>query len=212
MRTSSGVLTRRSMLAAGLAAGSMTAYPALADLVATPRQTSGPFYPLDLPLDHDNDLTVVEGATRPALGDVIHVAGRVMQLDGTPIDGARVELWQANAAGRYHHPRDGSGRELDEGFQGFGRTITAADGSYRFKTVRPGLYTGRTRHLHFAVVVPDGRELVTQMYFADEPRNEFDGILKRIDDPAERADVVVAFSPTPGEADSSTGRFDMVLA
>ena len=212
MRTSSGILTRRSMLAAGLAAGSMAASPALADLVATPRQTSGPFYPLDLPLDHDNDLTVVEGAPRPALGDVIHVAGRVMHVDGTSIAGAQVELWQANADGRYHHPRDGSDRKLDEGFQGFGQTITTADGSYRFKTVRPGLYTGRTRHLHFAVIAPDGREFVTQMYFADEPYNEFDGILKRIDDPAERANVLIAFSPTPGEADTSTGRFDMVLA
>ena len=203
-------ITRRSLLATGMAAGGVVATPAWASLVATPGQTSGPFYPLELPLDDDNDLTSVDGASVGATGDVMHVTGRILGIDGAPLEGARVELWQANAAGRYHHPMDSSSREVDAGFQGFGHTMTAADGAYRFKTIRPGLYPGRTRHLHFAVRAADGRELVTQMYFADEPGNAKDGLLRRIEDPAQRQSVIVEFAP----ADDGTtlGQFDMVLA
>ena len=212
MQKSNGIVTRRSLLVAAAAAGGLAAGPALAELVVTPQQPAGPFYPLELPLDDDNDLTAVDGAAMPALGDVIHVGGRVLDIDGSAIAGARVELWQANSAGRYHHPFDNSDREIDDGFQGFGQTITMNDGGYRFKTVRPGLYTGRTRHLHFAVLSPDGRELVTQMYFAGEPGNKRDGLLRRIDDPARRAGIIVAFAPTPDEPDTTTGQFDMVLS
>ncbi|MEM7120872.1 MAG: protocatechuate 3,4-dioxygenase [Pseudomonadota bacterium] len=197
-------------MATGLAAGSAAASPVWASLVTTPRQTSGPFYPLELPLDDDNDLTSVDGASVGATGEVIHVTGHILNIDGTPLDGARVELWQANAAGRYHHPLDSSSRAVDAGFQGFGHTITAGDGAYRFKTIRPGLYPGRTRHLHFAVRAPDGRELVTQMYFAGEPGNTKDGLLRRIEDPAQRENVVVDFAPIN---DGGThGQFNMVLA
>ena len=197
-------------MATGLAAGGAAASPAWASLVATPGQTSGPFYPLELPLDDDNDLTSVDGSSVGATGEVIHVAGRILGIDGTPLEGARVELWQANAAGRYHHPLDSSSRDVDAGFQGFGHTMTTADGAYRFKTIRPGLYPGRTRHLHFAVLAPDGRELVTQMYFAGEPGNAKDGLLRRIGDPAQQQSVIVDFAPA--DDGSALGQFDMVLA
>ena len=105
---SGSFLLRRRLLAAGLAGGAMLALPAglSAALVATPRQSEGPFYPLELPLDSDNDLVTVEGRPQRAAGIVTHVFGRVLNEAGGPVSGARVEIWQCDAFGRYHHPGD----------------------------------------------------------------------------------------------------------
>jgi protocatechuate 3,4-dioxygenase beta subunit len=178
----------------------------------TPRQTTGPFYPLDLPLDRDNDLARVGGAASPAQGQITHLFGRVLGEDDRPIAGARIEIWQCNAFGRYHHPRDTRDAPIDPGFQGYGETVSAADGGYRFRTIKPVPYPGRTPHVHFAITAPGMVRLVTQMYLAGEPLNARDGLYNSIRDPAARAAVTVTLAPAlQVEPGAIGGTFDIVL-
>jgi protocatechuate 3,4-dioxygenase, beta subunit len=180
--------------------------------VRTPRQTTGPFYPVELPLDRDNDLARVGGAASPAQGQITHLFGRVLDETDRPISGARIEIWQCNAFGRYHHPRDTRDAPLDPGFQGYGETVSAADGGYRFRTIRPVPYPSRTPHIHFAITAPGMERLVTQMYLAGEPLNARDGLYNSIRDPAARAAVTVALVPEPRlEPGAIAGTFDIVL-
>ena len=204
-------LGRRRLLSAGLSgvALAVAPYPALA-LVPTPRQTAGPFYPNELPLDHDSDLTRVEGQAAAATGEPTQVFGRVLSESGESIAGALVEIWQCNAFGTYHHPRD-RGR-LDPAFQGYGRMTADDSGGYRFRTIRPVPYGGRTPHIHFAVSGSGLGTLVTQMYVAGEPQNESDFILRRIRDAEARASVIVDLRRDVSlEPEGWVGRFDLVL-
>ncbi|MCB2102125.1 MAG: hypothetical protein KDE22_14710 [Rhodobacterales bacterium] len=205
--------TRRRLLGGALSAAavaSMWPLPArAAKLPATPRQTAGPFYPPTLPADADTDLVMVLGRDAPAQGTVLNLAGRVLAADGRPIDGARVDLWQCDAMGRYHHPRDGGG--ADANFQGFGRMVTGPGGGYGFRTIRPVPYPGRTPHIHFMVAVPGRDALTTQMYVAGDPGNAGDFIYGRLSE-AQRALVTVALAPSGAEADALAGTFDIVLA
>ena len=203
---------RRRVLAGGAALLAAAATgSAWAALPATPRQTEGPFYPTRLPLDVDNDLVRVTGSAAEAQGIVTHVAGRILGADGRPLAGARVEIWQCDARGIYLHPGSGDQSRRDGGFQGFGATLTDADGLYRFRTIRPVPYSGRTPHIHYAVVAPGRPRFVTQMYVAGEPGNERDVLLRRMD-PAERARLLVALAPAAEiEAGALTGRFDIVI-
>jgi len=202
---------RRIMGGVALAAAALPLRGSLAALLPTPAQTAGPFYPDELPLDSDNDLVRVAGEAAAALGTVTHVTGRVLDSSGRAIERARVEIWQCDANGRYHHPRDDSAAPLDRGFQGYGRTETDTSGAYRFRTIRPVPYPGRTPHIHFAVLAPGAEPLVTQMYVVGEPRNASDGIFNRIDATA-RARILVALAPAP-EIENGTlrGSFDIVL-
>jgi protocatechuate 3,4-dioxygenase, beta subunit len=182
-----------------------------APLPATPRQSAGPFYPRPLPLETDADLVRMAGAADPAIGTVTHVSGRVLDRSGAPIVDSLVEIWQCDALGRYRHPRDPGPR--DEGFQGYGRVRTNGDGAYRFRTIRPVPYPGRTPHIHFAVTVPGGTPWTTQMYVAGEPLNERDFLLAQVRDPAARARLLVDLEPAPDiEPAALAGRFDIVLA
>lgn len=184
---------------------------AAAALLPTPAQTSGPFYPLTLPLDSDNDLVRVAGQAASASGTVAHVAGHVLDLNGRPVPGARVEIWQCDANGRYHDPRDDNPAPADAGFQGYGQTLTAADGGYRFRTIKPVPYPGRTAHIHFKISGQGLDELVTQMYVAGEPRNATDGVLNNIVVTA-RGRVIVSFMPAPEiENNALKAAFDIVL-
>ncbi len=183
-----------------------------ASAIPTPAQTTGPFYPRELPLDRDNDLATVMGAVAPAQGSLTHVFGAVRDTDGRPLSGARVEIWQCNTFGRYHHPADRRDAPLDPGFQGFGETVTDAEGRYRFRTIRPVPYPGRTPHIHFAVAVPGGVRLVTQMYVEGEPGNARDPLLNSIRDAEVRRSVIVVLNAAPDiEAGAIAGRFDIVL-
>ena len=210
---------RRRFLVGGIAAASGAAGSLILPesaraqgLVATPRQTAGPFYPVTFPPDTDNDLVVLRGSEARAEGVVTHVVGRVLGLDGKPIPGAAVEIWQCDARGRYLHPDDTGGPPRDSAFQGYGRTVSGPDGGYRFRTIRPVPYPGRTPHIHFAVQAPGRRELVTQMYVAGEPLNERDGIYRAIRDPRQRAAVTVRLEPANGLEDGAlAGTFDLVL-
>ena len=167
-------------------------------LQSTQPLTMGPFYPLTKPADHDADLTRVRGRSARALGQVIEVAGRVFDVRGNPVPHATIEIWQANAAGRYFHPSDRNAAPLDPNFQGYAQIRTNADGRYRFVTVKPGAYPGgrrgmRTPHIHFQV---DGRfnRLVTQMFFPGEPLNATDAVFLEAVSPVEVTATALARS------------------
>lgn len=182
-------------------------------LPPTPAQTPGPFYPLSYPADSDNDLVHVSGRSEPASGVVTRIAGRVLDRDGHPVTGARVEIWQCDANGRYHHVRDDrADRPRDDNFQGYGRTVTDGSGGYHFLTIRPVPYPGRTPHIHFAVLAGGRQPFVTQMYVAGEPGNDRDQLLRSISDPAARDRIIVALQPAPAIGrDALAGAFDIVL-
>jgi protocatechuate 3,4-dioxygenase beta subunit len=119
----------------------------------------------------------VERDGRRARGEVLRLSGRVLDTSGRPLAGTRVELWQCNADGRYHHPRDDSPVPVDPLFRAYGRAVADAAGSWRFRTIRPVPYPGRTPHLHLLLAAPDGRSLTTQLYVRGEPGNARDGLL-----------------------------------
>ena len=212
--TRAGIDPTRRRLGRALTAsfGLAALLPGLAQaLVTTPRQSRGPFYPERLPLDADNDLVQVAGQPRPARGEIIHVSGQVQLADGTAVEGARVEIWQCDAFGRYHHSRDDRGIEPDPGFQGFGHAITDAQGGYRFRTINPVAYPGRAPHIHFAVRWRGREVLVTQMYVAGAPENAGDFLLSRVHDPAQRQALIVDLQPAAAFDGQKHGRFDLVL-
>lgn len=162
---------------------------------ATPRQTSGPFYPTDWSGDADADLVRVTGEAAQAQGAVTHLRGRLLALDGTPLAGARIEIWQCDALGIYRHPRD---REVqrDMGFQGRGRMQVGPDGRFAFRTIRPASYPGRTPHIHVLVAAPGRSDLITQLYVADEPANARDVLFTRT--PAAAREMLL-LRPQPAE-------------
>ena len=184
-----------------------------ANLPPTPRQTAGPFYPMAFPSDVDNDLVLVTGHNSPAKGTVTRVSGRLLDPAGRAIAGARVEIWQCDVNGRYHYVDDDrTDRPIDENFQGYGQTVTDDAGAYRFRTIRPVPYPGRTPHIHFAVSGSGLPRFTTQMYVAGEPLNQRDGVLMGVRDPAGRARLIVPLRPAPEiEANTLAGTFDIVL-
>lgn len=198
----------RSVLAAGLG---LAASRVAAELPRTPPQSRGPFYPYDPHLEADADLVRVGGRTTLARGVIAHLGGTVRDSRGRPVPGAQVEIWQCDANGRYHHPRDRRNAPLDESFQGYGRTRTGAAGHYRFRTIRPVPYPGRAPHVHFAIRGHGFEPLITQMYVQGAPENAYDGLFNRIRDPARRASLAVPFEPHPDLPGEQSARFDIVL-
>jgi protocatechuate 3,4-dioxygenase beta subunit len=202
-------LPRRRLLAG---AAAMLAAPALLrDALAqpsrrlTPAQTEGPFYPVTLPADSDYDL-LVQGERRYTQGEPVSVEGVVTDVDGRPVRGAVVEIWQCDQQGRYHHPGDGG--RADPAFQGFGRVGVGAGGEYRFRTIRPVAYSGRTPHIHVKVKLARRELLTTQLYVEGDPYNERDFLWRRLD-AAERAALTVPFQPG---ADGLRARFSIVVS
>jgi protocatechuate 3,4-dioxygenase beta subunit len=209
------MIPRRRMLevlaasAAGLSL--LRSRGAAAALPPTPAQTAGPFYPQWFPADTDNDLIHIAGRNETAKGTVTHIGGRILDRDERPVAGARVEIWQCDANGRYHYVDDDrAGPPLDENFQGYGQTLTNAAGGYHFQTIRPVPYPGRTPHIHFAVSGPGIPRFITQMYVAGEPQNERDGVLMGVRDPAARTRLIVPLRPA-AEPRALSGTFDIVL-
>lgn len=195
------MISRRTLVL-GVASSGLAATTASA-LVPTPRQPAGPFYPDVLPYESDSDLTVM-GNGASAAGEVIVVEGRVLGVDGRPAPGAAVELWQANAYGRYAHQADRSSVPLDPNFQGYGAVRTDAEGRYRFRTIRPGIYAGRTRHLHFYATGPGFERMPMQMYFAGDAGNEADFLYRSVPTAELREAITVGF-------EDGRGTFDIVL-
>lgn len=207
--------TRRHFLAALAATGGGLLYAPgiLAEqLVLTPRQTEGPFYPSTLPLDTDNDLIVVNAGLTPAVGAITHLAGRVLDAKGGPVRNAVVEIWQVDTHGVYLHPGSDRAGKRDGNFQGFGRFLTGSTGEYYFRTVKPVPYPGRTPHIHFQIKRGATTLLTTQCYIQGEPQNDRDGVLRGIRDERARRSVIVPFEPLPQSAAGELqARFDIVL-
>ena len=139
----------------------------------TPQQIEGPFYPINFPIDDDNDLTCIADKKNQALGEQIIIMGKVLTREYQPITSIKVEIWQACSSGRYNHEYDPNNAPIDPNFQGWGWTNTSGDGSYFFKTVKPGGYPVTTSwkrppHIHFKVTLPTQEELITQLYFSEE--------------------------------------------
>ncbi len=181
-------------------------------LTRTPAQTEGPFYPNKLPLDTDNDLVILNDALTPAAGTVTWLSGKVLTASGSPIRNAAVEIWQVDHHGVYLHPGSDNHGKRDSNFQGFGRFLTGSTGEYLFRTIRPVSYPGRTPHIHVAVKIPGRDKFVTQCYIQGEPQNETDGVLRRIQDPKQRANVIVPFLPLPeSKTGELTAQFNIIL-
>ena len=174
-------IERRRLVAAMLAAGIAPWRKLIAEdklLPVTPADFEGPFYPVEIPSDSDNDLLRVVGTSELSPGQLAWLQGTVVDRHGMPIDGARVEIWQCDEGGVYHHPGD-SGKP-DVRFQGFGAMATNRAGAYHFRTIRPVPYTGRTPHIHFRVSAPGFDRLTTQLYVAEETeRNSRDDLYNR---------------------------------
>jgi len=189
--------------------------PSLAQhkLIATPRQSEGPFYPVEWSGDVDADLVVVKGEAARALGQITHINGRILDASAQPVVGASVEIWQCDANGVYRHPRDGGATlRRDQGFQGRGRATSDASGRYAFRTIRPVAYPGRAPHIHFKVMLPDRRALVTQMYVFGEAQNGRDGVLNSIRDRRQRDALIVRLAPADAvENGALAGAFDIVM-
>jgi len=213
-------IARRHVLRMAVAVGGLALSGGVRGVLAqafkrTPRQDLGPFYPVLKPRDQDADLTTIAGQSGRAEGQVLHVMGRVLNLQGQPVQGARMEIWQANTHGRYHHPSDTNPAPLDPHFEGFAVLTTDEEGRYRFKTIKPGAYPAsadrmRPPHIHFEITGKSNR-LVTQMYFAGEPWNDKDPALQSAGANKERL-IVTLQPPTQGlEPDSRMAVWDIVV-
>jgi protocatechuate 3,4-dioxygenase, beta subunit len=188
----------------GLAGRAAAAFP-------TPEQAAGPFYPPpnQRPEDTDWDLVKIEGRVREAGGEIMHLSGHVLERTGPPLADALVEIWQCDANGRYHHVGDSSsGRPLDADFQGFGAIRTDAEGRYRFRTIKPVSYPGRTPHIHARVVPRDRRELITQIYLAGHPLNPRDWIFRSL---GVRAQSAATIDPERRDDGDLQAEFDFVV-
>ncbi len=206
--STSSDLSRRTVAAALVAAPALwlgvRAQPAPARR-PTPSQTEGPFYPVSLPKDSDNDL-LRNGSLDYRSGQPAWVEGTVTDLDGRPLAGAQVEIWQCDERGHYHHPGDGG--RADAAFQGFGRAEVGADGRYRFRTIRPVPYSGRTPHIHVKVKLGPRELLTTQLYVAGDAGNARDFLWRNLPEPS-RAALTVPFERA---ADGWQARFPIVVA
>ena len=170
----------------------------------TPAQTEGPYYPVSLPDDTDFDL-LAQGKLRYTRGAATWLTGTVTDTGGRALRGAVVEIWQCDQQGRYHHPGDGG--QADPAFQGFGRVVAGNDGGYRFRTIRPAAYAGRTPHVHVKVKLAQRELLTTQLYVEGEPGNERDGLWRRLS-AADRAAITVPFQAAD---DGLQARFAIVV-
>ena len=184
----------------------------------TPTELGGPVYGHESVAPGDSDLTT--GHAGAPIGERILVTGRVLDEDGRPVPHTLVEIWQANAAGRYRHPNDRHDAPLDPGFTGAGRAVTDASGAYRFTTIKPGAYPWRNHHnawrpahIHFSLLGPSFlARLVTQMYFPGDPLLALDPIYRAIPDPRARERLVSTFDIETTTPEWALGyRFDIVL-
>ena len=209
-------LSRRTVVK-GLAAA--MAVPAAAAAAAgtlppTPQETLGPFFPVRAPAEHGFDLTRVGRHGRPR-GQIIELSGRVLHTDGSPAAKAAIEIWQANAAGRYLNPVDKNPAPLDPNFIGVALLRANANGAYRIRTIKPGPYPDpaggmRTPHIHFDITAGDYR-LVTQMYFPGEPLNEKDLLISTMQGRARNPALATCKAVDSLESGVMAYQWDIVL-
>ena len=188
----------------------LPATPVLAaDHRPTPRMTEGPFYPTSFPKDVDADLTRIAGKPGVAAGTILDASGRIMDRTGKPLAHAKLELWQCDNQGHYHHVGDAQPAG-DEHFQGFGVATTDAEGRYRFRTIKPVPYPGRTPHIHFLVREGNRSRLVSQMFIEGEPGNARDFLYTRLGGDARLVTLKLADAPASSGA-KLAGSLDIVV-
>ena len=181
-------------------------------LVLTPKQTEGPFYPVKLPLDTDNDLIIVNDSLTAAVGEITHLSGRILDSKGDPIRNVLVEIWQADNAGAYLHDGTSNKEKRDKNYQGFGRFMTGSTGEYYFRTIKPVPYPGRTPHIHVAIKMKGREKWTTQCYIKGHPGNEKDGIWKSVKDEKQRDAITIDFAPLKtSKIGELSARFDIVM-
>jgi protocatechuate 3,4-dioxygenase beta subunit len=182
------------------------------ELTRTAPQTEGPFYPDKLPLDTDNDLIIVNDDITPAVGTIVHLSGRVLDIKGDPVRNALVEIWQVDNTGTYIHTEDAKRGTRDKNFQGFGRFLTGSKGEYYFRTLRPVPYGPRTPHIHFAIKLKGKKRLITQCYIKGFPQNQRDGVFNRIRGEKAKESVLVDFAKIKeSKIGEEAAKFDIVL-
>jgi len=214
------IARRRLLLAASAGVVASVAAPTVVFAKGLPRMTDGPFYPPAAyrarSVDWDADLTTVRGFApdgQPlprARGEHLDLRGAVLDAAGRPVDGAEVEIWQCDAYGSYRHPR-GAGERVDAGFQGFGSTKSDARGIYRFRTIRPVPYPGRTPHIHVKLRHPAFGEVTSQLFVAGETRNASDFLWQGLD-ADERNEVELRLQkPAAGEPVAWVAERDLLV-
>ncbi|MEM8843433.1 MAG: protocatechuate 3,4-dioxygenase [Pseudomonadota bacterium] len=177
-------MNRRHFLKAGVIAGlGFTDASANRSYHPTPAEVKGPFYPLAGQKDKDFDLTRIGDTNKTASGQHITVIGCVLNANGEPVEEAMVDIWQANAAGKYAHSFDSNPAPVDSNFQGWAIVSSGKRGEFKFKTVYPGAYPAshnwtRPPHIHFKIFKQGYKELITQMYFPNHPLNDIDRLLQ----------------------------------
>ena len=215
MQSWDAMMNRRGALRGGLTLGALALFaPGVfaEQLSKTPPLTEGPFYPDKLPLDTDNDLLIVNDGITPAVGEITHLTGRVLNLSGEPAPGLVVEIWQVDNKGVYIHSADSGRRERDGHFQGFGRCAVNRKGEYYFRTIKPVIYPGRCPHIHVKVKKGDRELLTTQLFIKDHPQNGRDGIYRAIRDANDRKLVSIDFTPIKeSKLNELAAQFDIVL-
>jgi protocatechuate 3,4-dioxygenase, beta subunit len=192
----------------------------LIDVPLTLSEQTGPGPALGAVVPEDADLTRNAGTGGEALGQRIIVSGRVLDQAGNPVPNTLLEIWQANASGRYLHKRDQWPGPLDPNFLGMGRCLTDTQGVYRFLTIRPGAYpwtnhpnAWRPAHIHFSLFGPATMSrLVSQMYFPDDPLHALDPIIKSAPTEQARASMVAAYDHSLTEPEWALGyHWDIIL-
>lgn len=178
----------------------------------TPSQTEGPFYPIVKPQDRDSDLLVLGSASGRPAGTVLEFGGTLYDASGMPVHAAVIEIWQTDDNGIYLHPGDRDQARRDVNFQSYGESVTAEDGSYRFRTIMPGSYSTRPRHIHVKVRL-EGRELLTtQFYFDNDPEMATDRVVASAGD-ALQALIMELTESVDAEGNAILiGRRDIVLS
>jgi protocatechuate 3,4-dioxygenase, beta subunit len=208
-------LSRRGLLRGGITLGAVALFAPAAfaeqlELARTPRLTEGPFYPRRLPLDTDNDLIVINKSITQAVGTITHLTGKVMSISGEPINNAVVEIWQCDNNGVYI--AQGNRGRADKNFQGFGKFTTGTKGEYRFRTIKPVPYSGRTPHIHVKVKKGNRELLTTQLFINGHAQNKRDGVLRGVRGAFERELVLVDFKPIKeSKIGELSARFDIVV-
>lgn len=215
MMSQRGLAERRRFLtqALALSAAAFTTPGLFADeLTRTPKQTEGPFFPDKLPLDTDNDLLIINDAITPAVGEITHLTGQILDASGNPIRNTLVEIWQADNNGAYLHSGTDNKDKRDRHFQGYGRFLTGSKGEYYFRTIKPVAYPGRTPHIHYKIHKGSKELLTTQCYVKGHSGNDNDFVLRSIRNPKDRDALMVDWTPIK---DSKLGeyvaKFDVVI-
>lgn len=212
------LIHRRGFIRQSAFAASLFAVPGLfAEELSRKRGTApveeGPFYPYNrLPLDTDNDLIIVNDSITPAVGEITHLSGRLLDAGGSPIRNATIEIWEVDHNGIYLADK-GHQSQYDANFQGFGRFLTGSTGEYYFRTIKPVSYPGRRApHIHFKIKMKGQEPWTTQLFIKGCPGNEQDMIWRHIGDAAAQASVSTNFMPIKGSRIGElAAHFDIVL-